>query len=518
MLLKLSRKALEVQKFPRELTCAIRQLSSDSGDKDKNRGPVKPSDVAANRENPVSRTLKILGNDMGKVKNFITPNFIKAKSKSTEDVDSYLEKYRREDFQSHCDVLIIGGGGVGSSIAYWLKKRARDGLNVVVLEKDSTYKEASTCLSVGGLRQQFSVVENIQMSLYGADFMRKAKEHLGEDVDVNFTPYGYLMLASEKGAEQLQENSKLQNMLGAKNEILTATRLKERFPWMNTDGIALGCHGLEKEGWFDPWALLSGFKSQAIKYGAHFVEAEFVNFSFKSHPDILVNDPNVTEYEGLDRAYIKMKNGEIRDIKFSLAIIAAGAQSGNVAKAARIGTGPGILTVPLPVEPRKRYVYVFQCQGDNGPGINTPLTIDPTGTYFRRDGLGGNYLGGKSPLPDEEPSVDNLDVDHTFFDQHVWPNLAQLVPSFEAIKVKNAWAGYYEYNTFDENGIVGPHPYYNNLYIATGFSGHGIQQTPAVGRAISEMIIDGEFRTIDLTRFGFDRILIDQPLFEANIV
>lgn len=141
---------------------------------------------------------------------------------------------------------------------------------------------------------------------------------------------------------------------------------------------------------------------------------------------------------------------------------------------AKIGTGPGILTVPLPVEPRKRYVYVFSCENDLGPGLNTPLTIDPTNVYFRREGLSGLYVGGRSPeCVEKEPSTDNLDVDYNYFETDVWPHLAHRVPSFEAIKVKNAWAGYYDFNTFDENGIIGAHPYYNNLYIATGFSGHG---------------------------------------------
>lgn len=470
-MLRLSRRLFSVPLGQRTLTAgSVRKLSS--GRRKDDERSYKPEEVEANLVNPVSRTMKILGNDMKKIKNFILP-----KKDAPEDVDNYLERYRREDFQSHCDVLIIGGGGVGSSIAYWLKKRARTGLNVVVVEKDPTYQQASTCLSVGGLRQQFSIVENIQMSLYGADFMRNIKEHLGDDVAVNFTPYGYLMLASEQGAEQLMENSRLQNTLGARNEILTAAKLKERFPWINTEGIALGCHGLEKEGWFDPWALLSGFKKRAIEYGAHYTEAELVGFEFSKQQDILVEGVNPGEYEGLEKAYLKMKNGEIRDVKFSIVIIATGAQSGKVAKLARIGTGKGMLSIPLPVEPRKRFVYVFQCQNDSGPGINTPLTIDPTGTYFRRDGLGGNYLGGKSPLPSEEPPVDNLDVDYNYFDSNVWPNLAKLVPDFEAVKVKSAWAGFYEYNTFDENGIIGPHPYYNNLYIATGFSGHGKKLT-----------------------------------------
>lgn len=163
-------------------------------------------------------------------------------------------------------------------------------------------------------------------------------------------------------------------------------------------------------------------------------------------------------------------------------------------------------------------MYVFETQGVNYPGLNTPLTIDPSNVYFRRDGLGGNFLAGRSPSATQEPKCDNLDVDYNFFDEEVWPTLAKRVPAFESIKVKNAWSGYYEYNTFDENGIIGPHPYYNNLYIATGFSGHGIQQTPAVGRAIAELIIDGEFKTIDLTRLCFDRIIVDEPMYEVNIV
>lgn len=232
----------------------------------------------------------------------------------------------------------------------------------------------------------------------------------------------------------------------------------------------------------------------------------------------LTGNSSFGEYEGLEKARIQMKDGEVKQVKFAIAIIAAGAQSGNVAKMARIGSGKGMLSVPLPIEARKQNLYVFQCKNDGEPGINTPLTIGPQGTFFRRDGLGGNYLSGNNFLSVEEPAAYDLKANYSHFHSSVWPDLARLVPAFASVEVKDAWAGCYEYNTFDENGIVGPHPHYNNLYIATGFSGHGIQQAPAVGRAISEMIIDGELRTIDLTRFGFDRILVDQPLYESDIV
>lgn len=164
-------------------------------------------------------------------------------------------------------------------------------------------------------------------------------------------------------------------------------------------------------------------------------------------------------------------------------------------------------------------MYTIKCQGENPPLFNAPLTIDPrTSTYFRCDGLGGNYLCGRSPTLEDEPDTSNMDVDYDFFEAQVWPSLAHRVPAFESVKVQSAWSGFYEFNTFDENGIIGLHPYYHNIFFATGFSGHGIQQAPAVGRAISELIINGEFITIDLSRLGFDRLMVHEPMLEQNIV
>ncbi|XP_030370686.1 FAD-dependent oxidoreductase domain-containing protein 1 [Scaptodrosophila lebanonensis] len=403
-----------------------------------------------------------------------------------------------------CDVLIVGGGGMGASAAYWLKSKARERLNVVVVERDACYTRASTVLSVGGLRQQFSLAENIQMSLFGAEFIANSKRYLG-DVELNFMPHGYLFLASVKGAEILTNNSRLQNELGAHNELLGPEALRKRFPWIDTDGVELGCCGLAKEGWFDPWALLMGFKKQARSFGAQFTNGEVVGFTFNGTGK-------------LNGAIVDCGDGSQRTVHFDNCVLAAGAHSGKVASLAGIGTGKDIMSVPVPVEPRKRYVYVFNTQGGNAPGLATPLTVDPNGTYFRRDGLGGNFLCGRSPSDEEEPKCDTLDVDHEFFETVIWPTLAKRVPAFESAKVQSSWAGYYDFNKFDENGIIGQHPYHTNLYIATGFSGHGIQQTPAVGRAISELILEGKFSTIDLTQLGFERLVAQRPVFEVNIV
>lgn len=366
------------------------------------------------------------------------------------------------------------------------------------------YTSASTVLSVGGVRQQFSLAENIQMSLFGYDFIFGCRKHL-EDVDLNFQPHGYLTLATERGAETLTRNSKLQNELGARNELLSPEALRNRFPWLSTEDVALGCYGTEKEGWFDPWALLMGFKKQARAYGAQFANGELVGFQWNSAGE-------------LSGAKVSCGDDTQRTVKFKTCVLAAGAQSGQVARLANIGTGQDLLSVGLPVEPRKRYVYVFNTQGRNCPGLATPLTIDPNGTYFRRDGLGGNFLCGRSPADDEEPNCETLDVDHGYFETNIWPTLASRVPAFESIKVQSSWAGYYDHNSFDANGIIGRHPHYKNLYIAAGFSGHGIQQTPAVGRAIAELILDGKYSTLDLSRLGFERLVAKEPVLEVNIV
>ncbi|XP_015120491.1 FAD-dependent oxidoreductase domain-containing protein 1 isoform X2 [Diachasma alloeum] len=424
-------------------------------------------------------------------------------------------------YPSHVDVVVIGGGAIGSSIAYWLKKMSNGGLSVVVIEKDPTYCKASTVLSAGGLRQQFSLEENIEMSLYGAEFLRTINEHLHVEneppVDVQFHPYGYLSLASEDGAEDLTKNSKLQNLKGAKNILLTAEKIKQRFPWMNTEGVALGCLGLEKEGWFDPWSLLSAFKKKAVNLGTEYVNAEVKGFIFRKDEQVIVSGTGYERYQGLNHVVVKTENDEKKVIQFALCVIAAGAHSGEVARLAKVGCGPGLLTVPLPVEPRKRYVYHFHASA--GPGINTPMTIDYSGTWFRRDGLANHYICGRSPNCDvNEPSINNLDVDEDFFEKNIWPFLGNRVKSFENLKIKSSWAGYYDVNKFDENGIIGPHPFFNNMYFACGFSGHGIQQAPAVGRAIAELVVYSEFRTLDLDRLAFDRLITLEPMQEVNII
>ncbi|XP_072342890.1 FAD-dependent oxidoreductase domain-containing protein 1 isoform X1 [Scyliorhinus torazame] len=276
--------------------------------------------------------------------------------------------------------------------------------------------------------------------------------------------------------------------------------------------------GLENEGWFDPWLLLNAFRRKAISMGVYPCHGEVVGFQHSTR-EMETDDGRSVSLKRIHHVNVRMPNSmEYQPVECALIINEAGAWSSKVAEMIGIGDGPeGTLEgTKLPVEPRKRYVYVFHCP--NGPGLECPLIIDHKGVYFRREGLGGNYLGGLSPTEEEEPDSSDLEVDYEYFHEAVWPSLAQCVPAFESLRLKSAWAGYYDYNIFDQNAIIGAHPLVTNLYFATGFSGHGLQQSPAVGRAIAELILDGKFKTLDLGAFDFIRLFRGTKVLERNIL
>ncbi|XP_035168805.1 FAD-dependent oxidoreductase domain-containing protein 1, partial [Oxyura jamaicensis] len=206
---------------------------------------------------------------------------------------------------------------------------------------------------------------------------------------------------------------------------------------------------------------------------------------------------------------------EQQPVACAIVITAAGAWTGELLETATAGL-PGGSPAPLPIEPRKRYVYVWHCP--DGPGLECPFLIDTSGAYFRREGIAGNFLGGMSPPEGDEPDTGDLEVDHGFFQEQVWPRLAHRVPPFQTLKVRSAWAGYYDYNTFDQNGVLGRHPQLQNVFVVGGFSGHGLQQAPAAGRAAAELLLHGRCSTVDVERLAPGRLLAGEPLREAAIV
>jgi glycine/D-amino acid oxidase-like deaminating enzyme len=389
------------------------------------------------------------------------------------------------------DVVIVGGGVMGAATAYWLAHE--HGVRAVVLERDPTYARASSSLSASSIRQQFSTSVNIALSQASLAFLREIGERLavdGEAPDIGLVEPGYLYLATEAGAEALRETAGLQHACGVPTQLLDRAALAQRFPWLALDDIALGSLGVSTpcsgEGWFDGYSVLQAFRRKARALGVRFERGE------------------ATRIETRGGRALAVHTGDGRRLAAGVIVLAAGAWS--AALLAPLG-------VDLPVRPRKRDVFVFSSPARLN---DCPLLIDPSGFWFRPES--DRYLCGAPPRGDDpdEPPLD--DLDHGLFSEWLWPRLAQRVPAFEALRVERAWAGYYEMNTFDANGIVGPVSGFEGLYLACGFSGHGMQQAPAVGQALAERIVLGRYASLDLAPLSMQRIADGRPLLEKNVI
>jgi glycine/D-amino acid oxidase-like deaminating enzyme len=390
--------------------------------------------------------------------------------------------------QKSYDVIIIGGAAHGASLAYHLAA-ARFGGRVLLIEKDPTFQYAATALSASSIRQQFSTASNIAISLYGIQFLRNVGELLEVDGDrpaISLREGGYLFLATPDGADVLAENHALQVSMGADIVHLDPAGLEARFPWLSTDGLAAGCWGRTGEGWFDGYGLMQALRRKAVSLGVETLAGEVADVTTEGH-----------------RATgVRLADGMAIDA----GIVAITAGTGTPKLAAQLG-------VKLPVEARKRFVFTFECRD---PLPDFPLLIDPTGVYARPEG--DRYICGSSPPEDNDPEATDFAVDHAFFEETIWPVLAARVPAFERIKPGRAWAGHYDLNTFDANAIVGRLPPYDNIVVASGFSGHGLQQSPAVGRGLAELIMHGAWMTLDLAPLGYARVAEGRPIVERNVV
>jgi glycine/D-amino acid oxidase-like deaminating enzyme len=390
----------------------------------------------------------------------------------------------------HADVVIVGGAIVGSAVATFLRRRPDWHGRVVVVERDTSFRTSSTTLSAASIRLQFSTPLNIEISRFGVELIKHLDTWLGvagePEPEVDFVEGGYLFLASAAGLPILESNHAVQREHGVSVALLTPMELHARFPWLNVDDVAGGSLGLADEGWFDAYALLQAFRRKARSLGVEEVAGEVVE----------------VEREGGRAKGVRLADG--RRIEADWVVNAAGPRAAGVAAMAGL---------ELPVSPRKRMVFHFDCR----TRIESPLTIDTSGTYFRPEGP--NYIAGSSPHGEQpDPDTFDLDVDRSWFEEVVWPAIAHRVPAFEAIRLLDAWAGHYEVNTLDHNAVIGPHPDLPNFLFANGFSGHGLQQAPAAGRALSEWIATGDYETIDVRPLGYERIAANRPYRELNVI
>ena len=388
------------------------------------------------------------------------------------------------------DVVIVGGAIVGSAVATFLAGRSDWHGRIVVVERDLTFRTSSTTLSAASIRLQFSTPLNIEISRFGVELIKHLDAWLGVEgqpaPEVDFVEGGYLFLASEAGLPILESNHAVQREHGVQVALLTPAELQARFPWLRVDDLAGGSLGLADEGWFDAYALLQAFRRKARSLGVEEVAGEVVEI----------------ERDGGRATGVLLADG--RQIEADWVVNAAGPRAGGVAAMAGL---------KLPVSPRKRMVFHFDCRTK----VESPLTIDTSGVYFRPEGP--NYIAGSSPRG-EQPDPDTLDleVDRSWFEQVIWPAIAHRVPAFEAIRLLDAWAGHYEVNTLDHNAVIGPHPQLPNFLFANGFSGHGLQQAPAAGRALAEWIATGTYETIDVRPLGYERIAANRPYRELNVI
>jgi FAD-dependent oxidoreductase domain-containing protein 1 len=384
-------------------------------------------------------------------------------------------------------VVIVGGGVIGAASACFL---ARDeGAAVTVLERDPSYRRASSALSASSIRQQFSTPINIALSQASLAFLHRIGDELevdGQRPGIDLVEAGYLYLATAAGAAQLRVNHALQRAHGAAIELLDTATLRARWPWLATDGLVLGAHGVRGEGWFDGPALHAAFRRKAQACGARFVRAEAVAFDRSGDRVQAVRDADGHAHP------------------CDALLIAAGAWSAPLAAA---------LGIVLPVQASKRDVFVLSSPA-RLPGC--PLLIDPSGVWLRPDG--SLFLAGAPPRGDDDEELPLDAIDHGLFDDVIWPTLAARVPAFEALRVHSAWAGYYEMNRFDHNGFAGVLPGWRNAFVACGFSGHGMQHAPAIGRAMAERIARGRFDSIDLAPLAAERLLRGERLVEANVI
>lgn len=397
--------------------------------------------------------------------------------------------------QKHYDVVLVGGAIMGASTAWFLTDNPDFNGSVLVVERDPRYEKCSTAHTNSCMRQQFSNELNVRISQFAADFVKNLRTYMGGDErvpELAIRSFGYMYLADNEGfANVLRDNQKVQLAAGASTQLMDAQAIREAYPFYNVDDIVLGSINLTDEGYWDGATVFDWWRRQSAERGVEYIDNEVV---------AMTRNAANTSVES-----ITLKSGEV--ISCGQVVNTSGPRAARTAEMAGIER--------LPVEPRKRYSWVFKAEQPLDRDL--PLTIDPSGVHVRENG-GGTYQCGAHSDIDPAVDYDDFEMDHDIWANHVWPILATRIPQFEAIRVQSEWAGHYAYNTFDHNAIVGPHPEVKNFIFLNGFSGHGLQQSPAMGRGTAEWLTYGEFRTLDLTPFSYERIINNQPLIEKAVI
>lgn len=392
------------------------------------------------------------------------------------------------------DVIIIGGAIMGASAAWFLSDNADFPGKILVIERDPTYAQAGTGLTNSCIRQQFSTRLNVEISQFGAAFFQNLRQYMGHDPRVpqmRIQNFGYMYLANTpEFAATLRASHQVQQAAGAGTRLMTGAQIAAEYPFYNTEDLLLGSINTVDEGYFDGYTMFTWLRRSARERGVEFAHNEVV--AMTKSPD------------GTRVTHVTLATGAV--VSCGHVVNATGTRGAKTAAMADIS---------IPIEPRKRYTWVFSAQEVLPRAL--PLTIDPSGVHVRQD-TQTTYMAGAHSDIDPTVDFDDFAMDLTIWQDHVWPAIATRIPAFESIKVIREWAGHYDMNTLDANAIIGPHSTVVNFMFMNGFSGHGLQQSPAMGRGIAEYITYGEYRSLDLSPLSFDRIARGVPFLEKAII
>jgi len=396
--------------------------------------------------------------------------------------------------------LIIGGGAIGSASAYFLSGLMGKDEKITVVERDPSYQFASSSLSAASIRQQFSTPLSVQLSQFGYAFLRGCVDEDGTEPRVpggavGLHESGYLFLGRAEQAESLRARTRIARTNGAVINEFSPAELAARYPWLNVDDIAYACIG-HNEGWFDGYMLQQWYRRHARARGVEYVHGEVTGF--------VCSGSNIVAAQLADGTQIACDR----------VVNAGGAWSARVA--ASVG-------VDIPVRARRRSLFVVSCPPAAHATLadcpaQFPVLVEDTGVFVRPEQQ--HYLCAFSPPPERDFDDLPLDADFSLFEDHIWPTLAERIPAFEALRVERAWAGYYEFNTADHNGLVGSATSLGgpeNFFLATGFSGHGLMQSAGVGRGVAELLTHGSYQTLDLSPLSPERLKTGKLIVEEAV-
>lgn len=387
------------------------------------------------------------------------------------------------------DVVVVGGGVMGSATA-WHLLEADAGLSVAVVESDRSSDGAAFSAASGGVRQLFTRPENVLMSRYTHEVIDgwhdwtppSATAAPEEAPDLSWHPNGYLFVTSPELSGQLQADYDRQRSLGVEALWLEPEELAVRYPLIRTDDLGPAILS-PRDGWLAPSAFHGGMMRRARRLGARVVRGRVVGF----------------ERHGRRLEGVVLESGEM-------------IRAGHVVNVAGVW-GPGLsagLGLRLPVEPMRRFDHYVESPMDFAA---YPFVKDPAGLAVRPEGPGLTA----AVVDFSTPGGWDLSIDRSWFEEVVWPALVDRIPRADELRPVSTWSGHYDQNRLDGQMILDRWDALDNYLFATGFSGHGLMHAPAVGRALSELILHGEFRTLDLSRMGLARVLAEEPYHELTV-